>query len=250
MGIESWKSNGSEKENEIKHWLDVYDQVFRFFQINNDNYFKRTQILMFAIQIGIATAFIKLLDIVFRDSQNYSVLTLLNFALFIPPLLGAVFAFIWIWLIKRQWIGLQFSRCYMKYIEGYFLKNNVPLAIFKLEGTVFNSQNRVRYDYPSGYDIKPLYFPESPTKKYRLRFTRIEELVACIIMSFWISILFIFIYCGVTQSILLNYYIIVITLLILIAIPIVYWVCRSKKEKQEGNSTDKDNKDTISIWDL
>jgi hypothetical protein len=134
-GDETNKSdnNASMSENKIKHWLDAYDRVYKHYEIVGDHYFKRTQILMIAIQIVLITSFGKLVS----DITTLSPLSTQKLVLLLSiPVIGLFFAFAWISFINRQCDTLEFCRCYMRYIEKKLL-NNVPLAYFRAESVIF-----------------------------------------------------------------------------------------------------------------
>jgi len=119
------------KDSEIKHLLDTYEKISKHLEIANDNYFKRTQIIMIAIQIVLITGFGKLVsDINILSPQK--LLLLLSI-----PVIGLFFAFAWISFIKRQCDTLEFCKCYMRYIEKKLLNCNVPLAYFRAESVIF-----------------------------------------------------------------------------------------------------------------
>ena len=184
----------SDKEKEIGYLLDVYDRVFQFFYINNENYFKRTQILMFALQIGIATAFIKLLDNVFKSHKTE---TSIYIALVIVSLLGIIFCFIWLTMIQRQRNVLQYSKMYLRFIEDQLMNLGVPLSIYRAESKILYFGNRVFFcnrsemrneieretlcnDYSS-----PKAFPDR-NERLKVRLMGLEKWVVYIIRFVWV----------------------------------------------------------------
>jgi len=126
------------KDSEIKHLLDTYDKVYKHFELANDNYFKRTQIIMIAIQIVLFTGFVKLVsDIPSLCTQKLVLLLSIS-------VIGLFFACAWILYIKRQRNLLEFCRCYMRYIEKKLLNYNVPLAIFNAESVIFHLNSEAK----------------------------------------------------------------------------------------------------------
>lgn len=128
----------SRRENKIRHLLDVYIKVYNHLNQSHAHYFQRTQILMFAIQGGLIAAFIKLLTIgKLKNNTILSSLDALYFVLLAISALGIIFCFIWLSMIQRHWDVLEYSRCYLRYIEGQLMKLGVPLAIFRVESAIF-----------------------------------------------------------------------------------------------------------------
>jgi hypothetical protein len=186
-------------ENIPEHYLQVYQQVWNVYQTSNDNYFKRTQILMFAIQVAVFAALAKLAgDIGKSDILSLPPLKLV--LLWIIPLAGSLSALAWATLIVRQWNLLELYRRYMRYLERVLLDKKVPLAPFTLEKAVFtrqeqkcilfdscaaigNSQSRSR-----GVDQE--YFPDYGARgRMRIGMMRIEEYIAVFLLSFWFACL-------------------------------------------------------------
>jgi hypothetical protein len=186
-----------EKENKIKHWQYAYDKAFTFHQINIESYFKRTQILMFTIQAGLATAFIKFLSNVFSNTQN-SVSTL-YLALIIISSLGIVFCFIWLSMIERQWNTLEHCRCHMRYIESHLINLGVPLALFRSGAAIFFHHSCVIF----GNDKKcencksklcQKRFPYEEDKKSKIGLMDLEKHIVFIFGFIWAVCFSIFLY--------------------------------------------------------
>lgn len=125
-------SRNRTKDSEIKHLFDVYDRIFKNFELASSYYFLRTQIIMFAIQIILGTGFGKLVsDISFPICTQKLVLLLAI------PIIGFFFACAWLLFIKRQWNSMEFYRCYMRYIEKKLMNCKAPLALFRAESAIF-----------------------------------------------------------------------------------------------------------------
>ena len=242
MGTKIWKSFGSEKENEIKHWQYAYEKVCEHLNLIHDHYFKRTQILMFTIQIGLATAFIKLLVTDFTNPnlllcklQAYYVFCVISF-------LGVVFCFIWLLMIKGHWEGLEYCRCYMRYIEGHLMKLGVPLAVFRAESVISYLLNRINFDDEERKDKDnhnkyQKVFPYRK-KKADIGLMNLEKWVVRIIRLAWVLCFSIFL-CQVLKN--YNTIFPCICSILIIILFIGYMIYESKKDKKEkiDNKSDK-----------
>jgi hypothetical protein len=235
-----------EKENEINHWQYAYDKVFMLYQINIDTYFKRTQILMFAIQGGLIAAFIKLLA-TGKPNDGYILSEyILYFVLLAVSVLGIVFCFIWLSMIKRQWNTLEHCRCYMRYIEGYLINLGVPLALFRSGAAIFFHHSCVIF----GNDKKcencksklcQKRFPYD-SKEAKTGLMDLEKYIIFIIRLIWAVCFSIFlyqiqehcdimiIYTTILSELLLSFY-----LAVCIIYTIYEWVKKDKKAKGKNN---------------
>jgi len=189
-----------EKENEIKHWQYAYDKAFTFHQINIDTYFKRTQILMLAIQGALLATLIKFLTI--DESINGSTLYQYKFALLtIISILGIVFCFMWISMIQRQWYTLEHLRCHMRYIERHLMKLDVPLAIFRSESIMSYHQGCVFFGDDEQCKKRENDRCQSCQRKYpyggkkkKIGLMKLEEQIVYIIRVVWLLCFSIFLY--------------------------------------------------------
>jgi len=179
-----------QKDKKSKVLLDTYDRVFDIFQLNNDNYFKRTQILMFAIQAALFAGFIKLAwDTQIETIISSASLNIVKFILFVfIPLFGSISAFTWVELITKQWNVLELYRCYLRYIERNLLELQIPLACFRAESLVFKYKHYIEFE-----GSKKDNDPEIPTifphngRKVELSLMTIEERTAIFLFAFWMS---------------------------------------------------------------
>ncbi len=162
-----------------KNYLDVYDRVLGIFKINNDNYFKRTQILMLVIQSALFISFTS----TWGDDIKWALLGLISF-------LGILSAYAWFVSITRQGDYLEFCRCYLRNIEYRLVELGIPLEYFKNESKVFYHSDPVHFKW-SNDD-----FPHEVGRKVKGRMIGIERWIACVLFIFWVFIFVLFILYG------------------------------------------------------
>jgi hypothetical protein len=122
----------NEKEKDAKNYLDAYDHVLGMFKVNNDNYFKRTQILMLVIQSALFLALTKLL---WDSSVKGS--CIVHISQIVIALLGVLSACVWMMMIKRQGDLLEFYKCYLRGIESRLMNDfDIPLGCFTYESKI------------------------------------------------------------------------------------------------------------------
>jgi hypothetical protein len=198
-GASSMTNNKTQQTDpHIQHYLQAYQQVWSVYQTNNDNYFKRTQILMFAIQVAVFAALVKLIG----DIGNSNILPKSELelaALWIIPLTGFLAALAWATLITRQWNILELYRRYMRYLERVLLSKRVPLGPFTLEKAVFTEEQKcILFDSCEAINNSQVgsaggdqeYFPDYGYRgRMRIGMMRMEEYMAVFLMSFWFSCL-------------------------------------------------------------
>jgi len=184
-------------ENGPQHYLQAYQQVWSIYQTSNDNYFKRTQILMFAMQVAVFAALVKLIGDI--DGGNIFPKSPLKLAaLWMIPLVGFLSARAWALVIVRQWNLFELYRRYMRYLERVLMtEHGVPMAPFTLEKAVFSKdQNCILFDSceaggnpQTGRDEQE-YFPDCGERgRMKIRMMRTEEYMAVFLMSFWCACL-------------------------------------------------------------
>lgn len=175
------RANQTVNHSEISNCIQAYEHVFRLFQMNNDNYFKRTQILMIVIQSGLFVAFSRLI-LSSGNAEN----SLSAISLGLIPLLGLLSAYSWALLITRQRNVLELCRCYLRGIESRLLELEVPLAYFKYEAMIF---------YRPSFKCKQKYvrfrddqkdFPYYGSK-VKIGLMKIEEYMAIFLSAFWFA---------------------------------------------------------------
>ena len=180
--------------NDSTNYLQAYAQVWSIYQTNNDNYFKRTQILMFAIQVAIFAVLAKLIGDM-DDTSIFSLPALKLASLWIIPLFGFLSALAWATLITRQWNVLELYRRYMRYLERVLMADHhFPLAAFTLEKAVFKDRLRIVFGChgarhnPGDKELAEESFPDRCKKgKMKIRMMHIEECIAVFLMSFWFA---------------------------------------------------------------
>ncbi len=130
--------------DEIKNCMDSYSRILDVWKVMNDNYFKRVQLFMGIIQVGLFLFALKLLSSppVSREAVILSVFL---------GIMGLMSAIMWIGLNKKQTQYLEFCRRSLRNIESRFADLNIPLQYFTLESLVFHGHS----------DHKPLYSAEA-----------------------------------------------------------------------------------------
>ena len=117
----------------IEKCLKAYDHVLKILEINNDNYFKRTQILMIVAQSALFVAFAKVLAV--KNARIFEVSGLLTqrCALRLITFCGAVFAVLWYVFIRRQCNVLDLCKGYLRGIEKYLMQLGIPSGYWTYE---------------------------------------------------------------------------------------------------------------------
>lgn len=256
MGIVICKSEGLDKENEINHWLDAYDKVFTYHQINIDGYFKRTQILMFAIQAGLVAVFIKLLST--EKPNNGAILSVcgLYWVLLAISGLGVFSCFIWLIMIRRYWITLEHCRCHMRYIERHLMNLGVPIALFRSEAAVsyrnywviFADDNDKKCkknckDTPCQDKYKCQKRYPYKKEKAKIGLMNLEKLMLYVIRLAWAICFSIFLYRILEKF----FYSLILPILVLIYT--IYEWYKYDRNKKDRNKKDK-NKQSFLFWEL
>lgn len=169
---------------EAKNCLDAYDRVLAIFKLNNENYFKRTQILMVFMQSALFIAFSKL---IWRfDDMNKIMLFM---SMMSVSILGIMSAWIWYRLIIKQADYLEFCKSSLRNIECRLVNLGIPLEYFKGESQVFH------YGLPHCFRWSGERFPHSNrfregkgifSHKVKGRLINIEKKIAFILCLIWI----------------------------------------------------------------
>lgn len=119
----------NEKNEEIENLKYSYDRALDIFKLSNDNYFKRIQILMVALQVGLFYALIKLLHPIPYSGKGFPLPILV-------AVLGIVIAVIWQKLMNRQMQYLELQKRYLRNLESKFVKLDVPMDYFSIESAI------------------------------------------------------------------------------------------------------------------
>lgn len=118
--------NNPQDHDEIANLKYSYDKALDIFRLHNDNYFKRTQIIMVAIQAGLFFVIIKLL----------TPIPVLPKELILPMiviLIGGAIAWAWGVLMTRQMQYMDLLKKYLRNLEAEFKKLDVPADYFNVE---------------------------------------------------------------------------------------------------------------------
>jgi len=193
-------ANGTnDNENRIRHWLDAYDHVFKLFLMNNDNHFRRTQILMLAIQAATFTGLGKA-----AWDPEVSKIPLKLASLGVIPMLGLISACIWFAIISRQRTVFEFYRCYLRYIEYHLMRLGVPSACFRAEAFIFWGKNYVKFEdcennsnngnssSKSNFKFQTKFPYDENKHKAKIGMMRLEEILVSFLFSFWSACLLTF----------------------------------------------------------
>ena len=174
-------------EERANNYLTAYDCVLKLFQMNNDNYFKRTQIVMIVIQSALFVAFTNVITKFVYDSG-----TEIKWALFVVAtliiILGIILACVWLSFITRQGNYLEFGRCYLRGIESHLMELGIPLGYFTYESKVFYHPSRDATQEYVYFGINLEKFPHK-CRKVKGHVIGVERLIARILMIFWIVFL-------------------------------------------------------------
>ena len=115
---------------ESKDILDAYRVHLDVWKVLNDNYFKRVQVLMIAIQAALFAAALKVVDLKGRFGIQMLVLSIIAG-------LGVISSSCWITLHDKQNRYLEFCRRTLRNLEHRLAELGVPLQYFTLESHVF-----------------------------------------------------------------------------------------------------------------
>jgi len=116
---------------ESRDILDAYRVHLDVWKVQNDNYFRRVQILMMAIQAGLFAAGLKIFVDMDRSCFTTQILIL------IIAVLGMISSYCWMALNDRQNQYLEFCRRTLRNLEHRLAELGVPLRYFTLEAHVF-----------------------------------------------------------------------------------------------------------------
>lgn len=123
---------GHKPDDEAKWLLEAYAKVFDVWKVQNENYFKRVQVFMGIVQVGLLLAVLKGLEPLPTSWCEA----------FLPiflVVLGIFSAYVWTVLNKKQRQYIEFCRRNLRNIEARLGILGVPLEYFTLESLVFGS---------------------------------------------------------------------------------------------------------------
>lgn len=127
----SQEKRGATNHNEkVKNLLNSYSKIIDVWKVNNDNYFKRVQIFMGLLQVGL---FLTALKLLYPPPESFVAKL---FPVFLG-ILGILSARMWIGLNKKQNQYLEFCRATLRNLESRLGSFGVPLEYFTSESLVF-----------------------------------------------------------------------------------------------------------------
>lgn len=178
----------------IEKCLNAYDHVLRVYQMINDNYFKRTQILMIVAQSALFVAFVKLFTGTALSSFRDPLLAK-RIVLLVIAGLGILAAYMWWLFISRQCNTLNLCKTYLRAIESSLMQLGVPSGYWTYESMT---------SYPDTYKkdprlcilhkatwlfpcwlFKPSWLSKRETKRLKIRLTKLERWIAIGLGILW-----------------------------------------------------------------
>ena len=116
---------------ESQDLLDAYRLHLDVWKVQNDNYFRRVQVLMVAVQAALFAAALKVVDLKEASWTQLLVLAVL-------AVLGVISAQNWMALNDKQTQYMEFCRRTLRNLEHRLTELGVPLRYFTLEANVFS----------------------------------------------------------------------------------------------------------------
>lgn len=110
--------------------LDAYRIQLDLWKVQNDNYFKRVQILMVVIQVALFSAALRFVPV--KSGSWFELVILVGI-----ELLGVFSARHWSALNEKQNQYMEFCRRTLRNLESRLVELGVPLRYFTLEAHVF-----------------------------------------------------------------------------------------------------------------
>jgi hypothetical protein len=171
--------------------LAAYGHMLKILEMNNDNYFKRTQILMIVAQSALLIAFVKLFTGPapngFKNPLLMKPIILLAIAV-----LGIIASSIWLRFIERQCTVLNLCKTYLRAIEDSLMRLGVPLGYWTYEGVVSYPEEYKQHQKDMIYR-EHLLFPKwlfpCENKQKKIGLTKIEQGIAWILLGLWIVLI-------------------------------------------------------------
>lgn len=118
-----------DRKQEIENLKYSYNQTMDIFRMNNDNYFKRIQVIMVVLQAGLFVAFMRLVSPIPSSWNNFPMPIIVT-------VLGAFIAVLWIVFMDKQKQYLELLKRHLRNLEMEFKSRNVPLDYFTIESAV------------------------------------------------------------------------------------------------------------------
>jgi hypothetical protein len=133
-------------EDQAKTLLDTYGKIMDVWKVQNDNYFKRVQVAMGIIQVGLFVAILKMLSPL-PTTWTEAVLPIAI------AILGLFSGIMWVKLNVKQIQYMEFCRRTLRNIENKLAKLQVPLEYFTLEALVFGPKRECRPPYSASLQM-------------------------------------------------------------------------------------------------
>ncbi len=180
----------------IEKCLAAYERVLDIYKMNNDNYLKRTQIVMIVAQSAIFYAFVKVFTLDADKLKSFTSMnstTLQGITLIMLATLGALSALVWIHFIVRQCNVLSLCKAYMRTIEDDLMRLGVPLGYWTYEGMVSHPESYNESELGILHNKGSRFFPSwlfpDESKHLKIGLTRIEKRIACFLFFLWTALL-------------------------------------------------------------
>lgn len=127
--------------DEIKerHLIDSYKFMLEIYKIGNDNYFKRVQLFMGVLHIGIFISASKLF-VAWASSTTINTQILNVLGLIVLSVFGVIAGVIWGTISNKQGWYLEFYRRSLRNLEKALIEKNIPMEYFITEGIVFSGK--------------------------------------------------------------------------------------------------------------
>lgn len=120
--------------SEIENLKYSYDRILDIFRLHNDNYFKRVQIVMVALQAGLFIALMNRLTPIPKSCRE------LILPIFVA-VIGLFVAYIWKVIMNKQMQYMELLKRYLRNLESRFVDLEVPLDYFIIEAAIIKPRN-------------------------------------------------------------------------------------------------------------
>ena len=117
-------------ENETRNLMDSYSKILDQWKLLNDNYFKRVQVMMGILQVGLLLAALRQLSL-------FPVSCADAFLRIFLGIIGILSAFVWVKLNTKQAQYLEFCKRILRNLEARLINIGVPLEYFTAESLIF-----------------------------------------------------------------------------------------------------------------
>jgi len=136
-------------EDQAKDLLDAYGKILDIWKVLNDNYFKRGQVAMGIVQVGLFLTVVKMLSPP-PTTSHQAVLPI------VIAVLGVLSGIMWIRLNEKQIQYIEFCRRTLRNIENKLGELQVPLEYFTLEALVFGPHQECPPPYSASREVLDL----------------------------------------------------------------------------------------------